>query len=152
GSTQPLLMGQAVLANHELGEKKYVAHGFWFADRNAAGMQMPISDPVFTENFRKQVGITRTTQSGLSIAIPFINEKITEDVIIRGVVSNYYFPILAGRLVVEVGSVVIDAKSFGSVAKKTLIGEKENPDRYSFVEQVSARLSKEPAFQSKIGT
>ena len=150
GTTEPLLMGQAVLANHEVNNKKYVAHGFWFGSRNSDGMQMPVTDASFIGAFRKQVGITRTTQSGLSLAIPFVNEKITEDVIVRGVIGNYYFPILAGRLVVEVGSVVIDAKSFGTVAKKAMIGEKDNPDRYSFVEQVSARLSSEPAFESKL--
>jgi hypothetical protein len=83
------------------------------------------NDKAFIDVFRKQVGITRTTQSGLSLAIPFFNDKITEEVIVRGVVGNYYFPILAGRLVVEVGSTVIDAKSFGTVAKKTMIGEKD---------------------------
>ena len=145
-----LLMGQAVLANHEINSKKYVAHGFWFGGRNDLGMQMPVTDPVFIEAFKKEVGITRTTESGLSIVIPFVNEKITEQVIIRGVVGNYYFPILAGRLVVEVGGVTIDAKSFGSVAKQVMIGEKDNPDRYSFVEQVSARLSHDPAFVAKL--
>jgi hypothetical protein len=143
-------MGQAVLSNHEIGNKKYVAHGFWFGSRNADGMQMPVNDPVFIDSFKKQVGITRTSQSGLSLVIPFINEKITEDVLVRGVIGNYYFPILAGRLVVEVGSTVIDAKSFGTVAKRTMIGEKDNPDRYSFVEQVSARLAHQPAFESKL--
>jgi hypothetical protein len=143
-------MGQAVLANHEIGNRKYVAHGFWFGTRNADGMQMPVSDPVFIGAFRKQVGITRTTQSGLSLVIPFINDKITEEVIVRGVIGNYYFPILAGRLVVEVGSVVVDANSFGTVAKKTMIGAKDNPDRYSFVEQVSARLLNKPAFESEL--
>jgi hypothetical protein len=150
GTIEPLLMGQAVLANHEINNKKYVAHGFWFESRNADKMQMPISDPAFIDAFRKQVGVTRTTQSGLSLVIPFVNDKITEDVIVRGVIGNYYFPILAGRLVVEVGSTVIDAKSFGAVAKQTMIGEKDNPDRYSFVEQVSIRLSKEPSFESKL--
>jgi hypothetical protein len=150
GKTESLLMGQAVLANHEINNKKYVAHGFWFESRNADGMQMPVTDQVFIDAFRKQVGITRTTQSGLSLAIPFVNDKITEEVIVRGVIGNYYFPILAGRLVVEVGSTVIDAKSFGTVAKQTMIGEKDNPDRYSFVEQVSARLSNEPSFEAKL--
>ncbi len=150
GKTESLLMGQAVLANHEINNKKYVAHGFWFGSRNADGMQMPVTDQVFIDAFRKQIGITRTTQSGLSLAIPFVNDKITEEVIVRGVIGNYYFPILAGRLVVEVGSTVIDAKSFGTVAKQTMIGEKDNPDRYSFVEQVSARLSNEPAFEAKL--
>jgi hypothetical protein len=143
-------MGQAVLSNHEIGNKKYVAHGFWFGSRNADGMQMPVNDPVLINAFRKQVGITRTTQSGLSVIIPFVNDKITEEVIVRGVIGNYYFPILAGRLVVEVGSIVIDAKSFGTVAKQTMIGAKDNPDRYNFVEQVSARLSNEPAFEPKL--
>jgi hypothetical protein len=129
-----------------------VAHGFWFESRNAEKMQMPVNDLSLIEGFRKQVGISRTTQSGLSLVIPFVNDKITEDVIIRGVVGNYYFPILAGRLVVEVGSIVIDAKSFGTVAKKVMIGVKDNPDRYSFVEQVSARLSDPPAFESKLPT
>jgi hypothetical protein len=149
GTAERLLMGQAVLANHEINNKKYVAHGFWFGTRNVVGMQMPVTDQAVIDAFGKQVGITRTTQSGLSLAIPFVNEKITEEIIVRGVVENYYFPILAGRLVVEVGSTVIDAKSFGTIAKKTMISAKDNPDRYSFVEQVSARLSKEPAFISK---
>jgi hypothetical protein len=150
GSTENLLMGRAVLANHDISQKKYVAHGFWFGIRNAVGMQMPVNDPVFVNAFKKQVGITRTTQSGLSLAIPLVNDRITEEIIVRGVIGNYYFPILAGRLVVEVGTIVIDAKSFGRVAKQTMIGAKDNPDRYSFVEQVSARLSNEPAFESKL--
>jgi hypothetical protein len=150
GNTESLLMGQAVLSNHEISNKKYVAHGFWFGNRNADGMQMPVTDPVFIDAFKKQVGVTRTTQSGLSLVIPFVNEKITEEVIVRGVIENYYFPILAGRLVIEVGSIVIDAVSFGTVAKQTMIGAKDNPDRYSFVEQVSARLSEEAAFESKL--
>lgn len=152
GETEPLLMGQVVLANHEIGNKKFVAHGFWFGSRNADQMQMPVSDPALIEAFKKQVGITRTTQSGLSLAIPFINDKITEEIIVRGVIENYYFPILAGRLVVEIGSTVIDAGTFGTVAKKTMIGAKDNPDRYSFVEQVSARLSDSPAFEAKLPT
>jgi hypothetical protein len=150
GETEPLLMGQAVLANHEISNKKFVAHGFWFGNRNADGMQMPVTDKAFIDEFSKQVGITRTTQSGLSLAIPFVNEKITEEVIMRGVIGNYYFPILAGRLVVEVGSTVIDAKSFAAIAKKTMIAVKDNPDWYGFVEQVSGRLSEKASFESKL--
>jgi hypothetical protein len=48
---EPLLMGQAVLSNHEIGNRKYVAHGFWFGSRNTDGMQMPVSDPVFIDSF-----------------------------------------------------------------------------------------------------
>ena len=145
---QKLMPAAFVMEN--VNNKKYVAHGFWFGSRNADEMQMPVTDQAFIEVFRKQLGITRTTESGLSLAIPFVNEKITEEVIVRGVIGNYYFPILAGRLVVEVGSSMIDAKSFGTVAKQTMIGQKDNPDRYNFVEQVSAETSNEPTFEAKL--
>lgn len=76
GDETPLLMGQAVLASHELNSKRYVAHGFWFGARNAVGMQMPVADAAFTKDFAELTGIARTTQSGLSVVIPFI--KLTQ--------------------------------------------------------------------------
>ncbi|AHY50517.1 hypothetical protein [Bradyrhizobium japonicum] len=150
GDEAPLLMGQAVLANHELNHKRYVAHGFWFGSRNAIGMQMPVADAAFTKDFAELAGIARTTQTGLSIVIPFINAKITDDVIIRGVIENYYFPILAGRLIVEVGSTVIDAGSFFDVARRMMKSPNDNPERYAFVQQVSERLSAKPMFETQL--
>jgi hypothetical protein len=150
GDRTPLLMGQAVLANHDFNNKRYVAHGFWFANRNAQGMQMPVTDLAFIEDFSRLTGVSRTDQSGLSIVIPFINSKITSEVIVRGVIENYYFPILADRLIVEVGSTIINAKTFFDVAKQMTKGPNDNPDRYTFVQQVSSRLSAKPSFESTL--
>ncbi len=143
-----LLMGQAVLSNHEIGSKRYVAHGFWFGERNADGMQMPISDPREVQEFAELTGITRTTQTGLSIVIPYINTGITHDIIVRGVVENYYFPILAGRLIVEVGTTVIDAASFLAIARSRRADA--NAERFGFVMQVSDRMTTAPTYTARL--
>jgi hypothetical protein len=150
GDVQPLLMGQAVLSNHEIGIRRYVAHGFWFGRRNADEMQMPINDSRETSEFSRLTGITRTTQSGLSIVIPYISSGITHESIIRGVVENYYFPILAGRLVVEVGATVIDKNNFLAIANG--VRADARAERFRFVVQVSERMSNNlpPAFVARL--
>jgi hypothetical protein len=61
-------------------------------------------------------------------------------------VRNYYFPILAGQLSVEVGSVLIDKASFHKVAAEHATGANIPLE---FVESVSRVLTSEPAFNAK---
>ena len=68
--------------------------------------------------FRRLAGLDRTDQTGLSLIIPYILDEIDDASIISGVVNNYYFPILAGRLVVEVGNVRIDKDTFLEIAER----------------------------------
>ncbi|MCS3729348.1 hypothetical protein [Bradyrhizobium betae] len=146
GDAAPLFMGQAVLSNHVFGGKRRAAHGFWFGARGIDRLQHPVSDAGTVQAMRALLGIARTTETGLSIAIPYPNQDITEQSIIGGVVRNYYFPILAGRLVVEVGSVLIDDKTFHKVAAATSSGGGAAGARIplGFVEEVSNRLGATP--------
>jgi hypothetical protein len=145
GDTAPLLMGQAVLSNHELAGQRYPAHGFWFGSRAENSLQLPVTDADRVGRLVKIAGLTRTTQTGLSIIIPYLNPNITEQTIIAGVVRNYYFPILAGRLTVEVGSLVINRTSFHGIAQ-TVTGGQNIP--FAFVEEVSNRLDVAPALMA----
>ncbi len=118
GDTVPTVMGQAVLANHVIGDSYYPAHGFYFDGRsqNALRLQQPIAAAPEVSWFTQLGGLTRTTQTGLSIIIPYLIPTVTEESIIAGVIANYYFPILAGRLSVEVGQTVINRETFLEVA------------------------------------
>lgn len=133
-----LLMGQAVLAAHNCGGTRHPAHGFWFAEK-ANGLQLPVSDPVAVAAFSDLVGFTRTTETGLSIAIPYPATRITEKALLQGVVENYYFPILAGQLVVEIGDTLIDRTNFLQIA-----GEAGLRIPFAYVAAVSDRLDSEP--------
>ena len=74
----------------------------------------------------------------------FLVDGITEETILSAVIENYYFPILAGRLVVEVGRDMIDADTFIDIAHRTDNGASRVP--LAFLKQVSdaIRLNNEP--------
>jgi len=131
-----LLMGQAVLANREVDGKAYAPHVF-FAMPGATGLQLPDSDPANVEAFRRSFGITRGTEPGLSIAVPFVLPLITESALIPEVLQNYFFPILTGRLTVEVGQEVISEAAFDAVSAKYGWGSPEsNSILVSFVREL----------------
>ncbi|MCP4097098.1 MAG: hypothetical protein GY748_12745 [Planctomycetaceae bacterium] len=127
------LMGQTVLEHHDIGDITYHPHGFWFADRYENTFQRPISDQEKIEEFSNLVGLQRAEQSGLSILIPYLANGIDEDAIISGVVANYYFPILSGKLEVEVGETVINSGSFLKIAQEYSQGHIP----FGFVKEVS---------------
>ncbi len=137
----PSLMGQVVLRNHRLENRFHPAHGFFFAGRShPLGLQLPVQDEVEIEMFRELAGLTRADQKGLSLIVPYLVDGIDETAIISGVVSNYYFPILAGRLVVEVGNVVISKATFLEVANT----HSSQPIPFDFVKEISDTIDTAP--------
>lgn len=141
----PLLMGQAVLATHMFEGKRRPAHGFWFKDKSDYDLQLPLDDPGHIADFCQLAGFARTIETGLSIAVPFPNSGITEKALIQGVVENYYFPILAGRLVVEVGDTLIDKDTFLHIAETASL-----PVPFAFVSSISQRLDATPDAESRL--
>jgi hypothetical protein len=115
-SRTPLLMGQAVLATHtDTSGKVRDAHGF-FCERRSDGFQLPVTDRSFVDRFRSAVGITRTNQPGLSIAIPFVRADVSEQALLRQLVRNYFFPVLVGQLEATIGATEITSDSFEALA------------------------------------
>ena len=113
----PLLMGQAVLTTHELeGAKRFDSHGF-YAIEGEDDIQLPVTDSTEIAKFSQACRLTRTDEPGLSIVVPYVQSTITESRMTQAVLRNYFFPILLGRLVVNVGALTIDAESFITLAK-----------------------------------
>lgn len=148
GDAGPLLMGQAVLRNHELGGRRQSAHGFWFSEEGDEGIQLPVSDGSIIQAFRQLTGVVRQMQPGLSIVIPYLKSNITNDALIGAALRNYYFPILAGRLVVEVDGTLIDRKTFHAVAAEYAHTHGQ-PIALPFVEAISDRIGHAPAIVAK---
>lgn len=138
GETNALLMGQAVLSNHQIDGVRHPAHGFWCAGRAPNTLQLPLSDPAKIAPIKRLLRITRNKESGLSLVIPYTNGDIKESSIIESVLRNYYFPILAGKLVVEIGATLIDRTTFHKVA--TSVASLGVP--VDFIEEVSGFLEK----------
>ena len=131
--TEQLLMGQAVLTTHHLEDgTRQDSHGFYAA--SGTGIQLPESDVTTIRNFCITFGVKRSAEAGLSVVAPYLRDNISPDRIIKGILRNYFFPILFGRLVVTVGDVVIDAVTFASLTAKLDPGHFANGDLASFIQ------------------
>ncbi|MGC3938745.1 hypothetical protein ACOTTU_13150 [Roseobacter sp. EG26] len=136
----PSVMGQAVLKNHSIDNVFFPAHGFWFDGRSDNGLQLqlPVQNIKEVAQFKALFGVERTDQKGLSVAIPYLIDSITDATILAGVVNNYYFPILAGRLEVEVGDVLVNSATFMDVAAN--VGKTGPSVPFEFVNEISNGL------------
>lgn len=99
-----LLMGQSVLSIHHVdGEKRY-PYG-WFGEPDGEGADqfiLPVEDLDTLSKFSELFELTRTTESGLSVVIPYPRGDLEQRDLVRSVILHYFFPILSGELVVEI--------------------------------------------------
>ncbi|MGB0414356.1 MAG: hypothetical protein ACPGJU_07895 [Coraliomargarita sp.] len=101
-SNQLLLMGQAVLRYHKLDGVHYSPDANW-AVQNPDGADLPNMDSEWINTFKNDFGITRTNETGLSIAIPWYDaEAVTCPAMIRAVIKDYFWPIIHEQLVVSI--------------------------------------------------
>ncbi len=147
----PSVMGQAVLSNHSIGLDYYSTHGFWFDQRslNHLKLQLPVTNAKEVQEFQKLFGVYRTDQPGFSVVIPYLDDSITEDRILSGVIDNYYFPILAGQLEVEVGNVIVNASTFMEIAAQ--IAKRGSAIPFSFVKEISEAIASPDSVITAIG-
>jgi len=98
----PLLMGQAVIKGHEINGNSFEPDG-WFAV-NGENVYEPFDSNGFINEFKSDWKISRTSESGLSVVIPYI-EDVNEGDLFRSVIEEYMLVILRDQLEVElVGS------------------------------------------------
>ncbi len=103
-----LLMGQAVLRTHnredeghqECGYKPYGMFGNFIQEKDyfASPVEQLEKFSAFEELFHLQ----RNNSPGLSLIIPFSLDEITLDHLAYSVIEQYFYPILEGKLEVEI--------------------------------------------------
>ncbi len=122
-----LLVGQAVLMNHSLDGKDYDPDGWWA--KPDPGVQMPITDHELVKETTARWNISRTTETGLSIVIPYVDAALSGTDFLRAVIRAYFGAILAKRLIVEVedpsgaGTVNIESGNLLPLAEKYFDGD-----------------------------
>jgi hypothetical protein len=136
------LMGQAILRNHQINGVEKDSVGFW-CDAKAHRKGMPTSDPTLCRAVSDEARLARADEPGLSLVVPHVLPDIEPRHLIAATVRNYYYPILTGRLVVEVDDTVIDAASFESVS--TSLGSEVVPtSMLAFVRELQNRRDTPP--------
>lgn len=142
GENVSWMMGQAVLRNHTINGQEKDSVGFWCDDK-ASRPGLPTKDTVLAARLSRAVQLHRTSEAGLSLVVPALLPEIASEHLIAATVRNYYFPILTGRLVVEVDDIEISERTFETVSKSLAV-ELLPHSLLAFVRQLQAALAVEP--------
>ena len=103
---ETLLMGQAVLTNHKVDDRRYDPYGY-FGEEDERGLMLPLtlSNPAHRSVIEQCVAdfdLRFRDKSGLSVIVPFprVDEDppIDQRQILAALVHNYFHPIIEGRL------------------------------------------------------
>ncbi len=129
--------------------RSFSPYGF-YADSSAKdGFQLPFEDAGLLQRFRTDFRLKRAQAPGLSVVIPYPDrEEFTRDRITKSAILQYFYPILLGDLVVEVGdesaSLEIRTNSIAAVANS--LDWNASVDRVSLLNLFSLvdRISRTP--------
>ena len=123
---QLLLMGQAMLKLHKLNGRKYSHYGYFAAasdQPDAAWLPMPVdstdSHAAFVQQALADFGLKDRDQAGTSVVVPHPEDELTDpDRLAWAVITQYFWPVVAGDLVVEIVAAgartrTIDAETIG---------------------------------------
>ncbi|OQW99660.1 MAG: hypothetical protein BWK74_01755, partial [Desulfobacteraceae bacterium A6] len=109
---KPLLMGQSALRIHRIGNQRYAPYGYFGSFKG--DLALPVEEMAIVGRFDSDFTLARKNMPGLSIVIPFADndlrifpEKSKNDRDKKNMVScyfsvirHYFFPIIAGKLIV----------------------------------------------------
>lgn len=116
---QRLLVGQSILRSHNVDDKSYTPDG-WFGEKPVKDeAAAPVDDQKFIEQFSEDFCLERGTDPGLSIVVPFCDERWTSAAVVDAIVQDYFYPVLKEDLVVTVEDadtqIVLNGQTIGSV-------------------------------------
>lgn len=153
GETRFLLMGQAMLKLHELDGSKYPPVGFFAAgskDDDRYWLPMPVESAglrrrrggssegaaaCLVQAAMSEFGLRRDGEPGTSVVIPHPKDELTKPAnLVRAAIRQYFHPIVAGDLVVEVAApdeptLRIDAATIVEEARRTGDGPEDDPEQ-----------------------
>jgi hypothetical protein len=97
-------MGRCILKKHRVDSVSYVPDGY-FGIRDQLIM-LPVSAEVDLGQLESAFEITprRAGMTGLTVIIPFLDDSITADSLLRAAVRDYFHPLLAGTLAIDIAA------------------------------------------------
>ena len=127
-----LLMGRSAFKRvYPFDGKKYLRHSFWCG---GGDLPLPLTDEDSTAKFTQAFKLERRNEAGLSLVIPFPND-FQPKVAMRTVISEFYFPITAGKLALSIGGMEVDASKIDSLADILLPDDFARERKSSFTKE-----------------
>jgi len=124
-----LLMGRSAFRRvYPYDGKKYLRHSFWCTGKD---QPLPTTDDAAIMAFRKAFALTRLSEPGLSLVIPFPVDFDAEQAI-RTIITDFYYPIARGSLEISIGKMDIAKGKVDAVADQLLPDDVAREKRSAF--------------------
>jgi hypothetical protein len=141
GSADRHLMGQTVLNLRTVNNTQYPPHAFYSDLDNEGDFYKQIPVPIKSENavnnFINNFSLHRGDDPGLSVIIPFPNQRFNLDHMVGVAISNYFYPLITGQLVLEFNDMEINSDNVRDYAKKYAADRFNQIDiLFDFIEEV----------------
>lgn len=145
---QPMLMGRMILRHHDVGGHEFVPDAMFGVKKTLhddPDFVTPCLDPLVLRDFRQAFELKRTTQPGLSVVVPWLDDEdaFTLDGLTKAIAAEYMLPILRERLTV----LVEDGTRHHKLDRTALLA----PSQKWIDDSLSALLAL-GAFASQVGT
>lgn len=147
----PLLMGQTVAKTHEVAGTTFGSHGFLCMPGRDGEIQLPVTDPGVIATFAAEAGAVRTLQPGLSIAVAAPIADVDASQIVTFLLENYFFPIIEGRLVVDVAGTEVSAATFDALVQSHGSLSMRGGRLAAFIREIGVRRTSSPDAQVPAG-
>ena len=122
GDENALLMGQSTLSIHRINSKKHYPYGYYADHDEHDQFALPITDKQRIDDFCSTFSISRQSETGLSVVVPFPRKEIDSTDVLKSVIKHYFYPILSGNLIVDVvsdGNIIsIDSDSIDDIVRE----------------------------------
>lgn len=113
-----LLMGKCILKIRRLQNRQFVPWCYLARSWDDDDVPRPIEATPLASAFRQDFRLEREQEPGLSLVIPWVDHEIEFDDLRRAVVREFFYPILGGKLIVQLGDgrndLILDATSLRS--------------------------------------
>jgi hypothetical protein len=135
------LMGQTVLNLRTVEGTQYPPHAF-YSDLDHEGdfykqIPVPIKSDEAVNDFINNFSLRRGDNPGLSVVIPFPNKKFNQDHMVGVAISNYFYPLITGQLVLQFNGLEINSGNVREHAKKYAADRFNQIDvLFDFIEEV----------------
>jgi len=117
------LSGQSILKYHAVDNQTFSPDG-WFGDTGSNGLGLPTDDSHIINKFSEVFNLSRNSETGLSLVIPWPDENITFDSLARSVIEEYFYSILTKKLEVTIETDDMSVQ----LSEDTLLDEVEKLD------------------------
>jgi len=122
-----MLMGQLTLRARRVDTTNYSPDGL-YGTPQADGLILPIEDEQAIRSFQECFHLTRATEPGLSLVVPWHESGIDKNALLTAVLGGFFLPILRSQLEVRIDDgngeeVRIDANTVGDLISDTGSGK-----------------------------